>query len=56
MTRKVTDIPTNLLILAKRYVGKDNYYATFNELIRDGIRMAILKAKRSGVERIGKEI
>ena len=55
MGKRVIDIPDNLLILAEKYVGKDNYYANFSELVRDGVRIAITKAKRSGVDKIGTE-
>lgn len=53
MGKRVVDVPDTLLILAGRYVGKDRYYANFSELVRDGVRMAVAKAKRSGVDRIG---
>lgn len=53
--KKVVDIPDDLLILSERYVGKERYYANFSELVRDGIRIAISKAKKSGVDRIGTE-
>ena len=56
MVKKVVDIPQDLLIIANRYVGKDKCYATFNELVRDGIKSAIAKAKRLGIDRIGKEL
>lgn len=53
--KKVVDIPDDLLILSSRYIGKERYYANFSELVRDGIRIALSKAKKSGVDKIGTE-
>jgi len=50
---KVVDIPDSVLLLLSRYVGKDKYYSTFSEALRDGVRMALSKAQRSGMNRIG---
>ena len=51
--KKVVDIPNNLLILLSKYIGDDKYYSNFSEAARDGMRMALSKAKRSGMDRIG---
>ena len=53
--KKVVDIPDSILILISRYIGKDKYYANFSEAVRDGVRMALSKAQRSGIKKIGTE-